>query len=187
MLQPLASLVDIVGQRGMCSQPSVAYASSIVDTRPIGLHRLFRWELLLLCENVDRDGMTNDDRLVPLLVLRAAADAIDFYVRAFGANEIVRYENKIDGTISHADLAIDGVRFSVTEEARAWSGAGPCGSKPCGGRWRSVQPSSWASRAEERSALPAAPRLHRRRAAIVVSTYFARSLASAFVAPAIQS
>ena len=64
-------------------------------------------------------------RLVPLLVVRAAADAIDFYVRAFGATEVVRYDNKVDATISHADLAIDDALFSITEEARAWNSDAP--------------------------------------------------------------
>ena len=69
--------------------------------------------------------MTNRHRLVPLLVVRAAADAIDFYVRAFGATEVVRYENNRDATISHADLAIDDALFSITEEARAWCSDAP--------------------------------------------------------------
>ena len=65
--------------------------------------------------------MTKAPRLVPLLVVRAAADAIDFYARAFGANEVLPYENKI----SKANLAIDGALFSVTEEARARSSITP--------------------------------------------------------------
>src|SRR5262245_12299309 len=74
--------------------------------------------------------MTNEDRLTPLLVVRDAAEAIDFYARAFGATELVRYEHPFRGDISHADLAIGcsrgdpsnaihGARFSITEEARA--------------------------------------------------------------------
>ena len=63
--------------------------------------------------------------LTPLLVVRAAFCAIDFYVEALGAREIVRYMNKKTGTISHADLGVDGVRFSITEEARAWNSDAP--------------------------------------------------------------
>jgi PhnB protein len=60
-------------------------------------------------------------KLVPLLVVRDAARAIDFYVRALGASEIARYMSVRQGTVSHADLAVDHAAFSVTEEAREWS------------------------------------------------------------------
>jgi carboxymethylenebutenolidase len=60
-------------------------------------------------------------RLVPLLVVRDAARALDFYAEALGASEVVRFVHKKLGTISHADLAIGGALFSVTEEARAWN------------------------------------------------------------------
>jgi uncharacterized glyoxalase superfamily protein PhnB len=43
-------------------------------------------------------------KLVPLLMVRDAARAIDFYVEALGATEVARYMNKVRGTISHADL-----------------------------------------------------------------------------------
>ena len=59
--------------------------------------------------------------LEPLLVVRDAVRAIDFYKEALGATETARYVNKRLGTISHATLAADGVTFSVTEEARAWN------------------------------------------------------------------
>jgi PhnB protein len=64
-------------------------------------------------------------KIVPLLVVRNAALAIDFYVRGLGAVEIARYVNKRGGTISHADLAVVGATFSVTEEARAWNSDAP--------------------------------------------------------------
>ena len=64
-------------------------------------------------------------RLAPLLVVRDAPAAIDFYVRALGAIEVARYVNKRSGTISHADLALGTATFSVTEEARAWSSDAP--------------------------------------------------------------
>jgi PhnB protein len=63
--------------------------------------------------------------LVPLLVVRGAASAIDFYVQAFGAHEVVRYENRARGTVSHADLRIGEATFSVTEEARAYNSDAP--------------------------------------------------------------
>ena len=64
-------------------------------------------------------------KLTPLLVVRGAARAIDFYVEALGAREVVRYINKGQSTVSHADLAIGATAFSVTEEARAWNSDAP--------------------------------------------------------------
>lgn len=69
--------------------------------------------------------MSNAPRLVPLLVVRDAARAIEFYVHALSAAEIVRYVHPQRGTISHADVAVGGTVFSVTEEARAWNSDAP--------------------------------------------------------------
>jgi uncharacterized glyoxalase superfamily protein PhnB len=63
--------------------------------------------------------------LTPLLVVRDAAAAIDFYVRALGAVEVARFVDKRRGTISHADLALGGGTLSVTEEARAFNSDAP--------------------------------------------------------------
>jgi PhnB protein len=63
--------------------------------------------------------------LAPLLVVRDAADAIDFYARALGARELMRFVNHKNGTVSHADLAIGEAVCSVTEEARAWNSDAP--------------------------------------------------------------
>ncbi len=63
--------------------------------------------------------------LVPLLVVRDAASAIDFYVRALGAGEVVRYINGRQGMVAHADLVIGEARVSLTEEARAWNSDAP--------------------------------------------------------------
>jgi len=63
--------------------------------------------------------------LVPLLVVRDAAGAIDFYARALGARELVRYMNRSRDAVSHADLAIGEVIVSLTEEAPAWNSDAP--------------------------------------------------------------
>jgi uncharacterized glyoxalase superfamily protein PhnB len=63
--------------------------------------------------------------LVPLLVVRDAVGAIDFYARALGAREVVRFLNRQDGNVSHADLAVGEAVFSLTEEARAWNSDAP--------------------------------------------------------------
>jgi uncharacterized glyoxalase superfamily protein PhnB len=70
----------------------------------------------------------SEANLVPLLVVRGAMRAIDFYVQAFAAREIARYLHPVTGDVSHADLAL-GVAtvatFSVTEEARDWNSDAP--------------------------------------------------------------
>ncbi|GAB4522112.1 MAG: hypothetical protein Tsb0020_40570 [Haliangiales bacterium] len=63
--------------------------------------------------------------MVPLLVVRGAADAIDFYVKALGAEVLARYQHGPLRYIGHADLAAAGVSFSLTEEARAWGNDAP--------------------------------------------------------------
>ena len=62
---------------------------------------------------------------MPLLVVRDAARAIDFYAEALGAREVVRYLDRSRSNVSHADLAIGDAVFSVTEEARAWNSDAP--------------------------------------------------------------
>src|SRR5215813_4540417 len=51
----------------------------------------------------------------PRLRVRNAAAAIDFYVRAFGAREILRFEIP-GGPIAHAELAIGNAVVNVAEE-----------------------------------------------------------------------
>jgi uncharacterized glyoxalase superfamily protein PhnB/predicted kinase len=63
--------------------------------------------------------------LVPLLVVRGAARAIDFYVRALGATVSARYEHGPERHVSHADLVVGDAAFAVTEEARAWNSDAP--------------------------------------------------------------
>jgi PhnB protein len=69
--------------------------------------------------------MTTSIELVPLLVVRGAAAAVDFYVRALGARVLERYEHGPEKHVSHAELDVRGARFDVTEEARAWNSDAP--------------------------------------------------------------
>ena len=69
--------------------------------------------------------METDTELVPLLVVRGAAAAIDYYVRALGAEVLERYEHGPGRHVSHAELRGLGARFAVTEEARAWNSDAP--------------------------------------------------------------
>jgi PhnB protein len=63
--------------------------------------------------------------LTPLLVVRGAARAIDFYMKALGATETARIVHPAHGTIRHADLAVGGAAFSVTEETPGWNTDSP--------------------------------------------------------------
>lgn len=63
--------------------------------------------------------------LVPLLVVRDAGRAVDFYVDSLGAKQLRLYLHPTTKAISHVDLAIQGATFSITEEARAWNSDAP--------------------------------------------------------------
>lgn len=69
--------------------------------------------------------MDTTPELTPLLVVRGAAYAIDFYERALGAKVLACYENGVERHLSRADLAVTGVCFSLTEEGRAWNSDAP--------------------------------------------------------------
>jgi PhnB protein len=71
------------------------------------------------------EGTNHLPQLTPLLIVRGASHAIDFYVRAFGAREIARYVDRRTGAIRHADLALGSAAFSVTEEAPDWNSDAP--------------------------------------------------------------
>jgi PhnB protein len=69
--------------------------------------------------------------VTPYLIVRGASDAIDFYTRAFGASEIMRFAAP-DGTIGHAELQIGGSRVMLADEhpdrgyrsPQSWGGSG---------------------------------------------------------------
>ncbi len=69
--------------------------------------------------------MKMSPEVVPLLVVRGAARAIDFYVGALGARVFARYEHGAERHVSHADLTLGDRRFAVTEEAHAWNSFAP--------------------------------------------------------------
>lgn len=69
--------------------------------------------------------MKNRPELVPLLGVRGAREAIDFYVRALGAEVLACYEHGTERRVSHADLRVATTLFAVTEEARMWNSHSP--------------------------------------------------------------
>lgn len=60
----------------------------------------------------------------PYLIVRGAADAIDFYTQAFGAHETGRMAGP-DGRVMHAELKIGDSRVMLTEETPAMNALSP--------------------------------------------------------------
>ena len=71
--------------------------------------------------------------LTPILTVRGAAAAIDFYRRAFGAEEVFRSPGP-DGRIMHAQLRIGNSVFMLHDEFPEMGGKGPAalGGTPVG-------------------------------------------------------
>jgi len=53
---------------------------------------------------------------IPYLMVRGAANAIDFYRKAFGAEELMRFPMP-DGTIGHAEIRIEGAPVFLADES----------------------------------------------------------------------
>ncbi len=53
--------------------------------------------------------------ITPYLVIKGAADAIDFYKRAFGATEIMRMPSP-DGRIGHAEMSFGNSKIMLADE-----------------------------------------------------------------------
>lgn len=52
---------------------------------------------------------------IPYLMIRGAADALEFYKRAFGAEETMRFPMP-DGKIGHAEIRIEGAPVFLADE-----------------------------------------------------------------------
>ncbi len=61
-------------------------------------------------------------RIVPYLMIDGASDAIDFYRRAFGAEERYRMEMP-DGTIAHAEIVVGGAVVYLADAPEEMPGA----------------------------------------------------------------
>ena len=53
--------------------------------------------------------------VTPYLIIRGAADAIEFYKKAFGASELFRFPGP-DGKIGHAEVQIGNSRIMMADE-----------------------------------------------------------------------
>lgn len=62
--------------------------------------------------------------LIPHLCCAGAADAIDFYRRAFGAVELMRMPGP-QGKLMHAEMQIGQARFMLADEFPEWGNLGP--------------------------------------------------------------
>lgn len=67
------------------------------------------------------EGMT---AVTPHLVCRDAAGALDFYVKALGAQEEFRLPGP-DGRLAHAQMRIGGCAIMLGEEAPSWGALSP--------------------------------------------------------------
>ncbi|HLH08540.1 MAG TPA: VOC family protein [Terriglobales bacterium] len=75
--------------------------------------------------------MTNKPSYIPAgyhaitayLIVKGAAKAIDYYVNAFGAKELMRFEDR--GRISHAELQIDDSHIMLADEHPEMNIRGP--------------------------------------------------------------
>ncbi len=63
--------------------------------------------------------------VTPLLVVRDAASAIDFYARAFGAKEVARLVEPASGKIAHAEIQIGDSIVMLTDEFPEWKSISP--------------------------------------------------------------
>ena len=74
--------------------------------------------------------------LTPAIICRHAAEAIDFYQRAFGAT--VRHNMSMpDGKVMHAELQIADSAFMISDEFPEWGSISP---QTLGGSAGSSQP-----------------------------------------------
>jgi uncharacterized glyoxalase superfamily protein PhnB len=68
------------------------------------------------------DGMNT---VTPHLVCKDAAKAIEFYKKAFGAEELFRLNTPDGKKVLHASLRIGGSAIMLAEEAPDWGSVGP--------------------------------------------------------------
>jgi len=57
--------------------------------------------------------------LTPHIVCAGAADAIEFYKKAFGAEELIRMPGE-NGKLMHASVSIDGAMLMLVDENKEW-------------------------------------------------------------------
>lgn len=73
---------------------------------------------------MEKATATNVNSLSPHLVCAGAAQAIDFYKKAFGAEEMIRMAGP-DGKLMHACVSINGQSVMLVDENRQWGALSP--------------------------------------------------------------
>jgi PhnB protein len=70
--------------------------------------------------------------ITPYLTVNRASEAIEFYKKAFGATEVMRFEQ--DGILGHAEIQIADCRIMLGEEMPQWGNKSPLtlGGSPAG-------------------------------------------------------
>jgi PhnB protein len=70
--------------------------------------------------------------VTPYLTIKGAAQAIAYYRRAFGAEEVMRLQAP-DGSVMHAEIRIGGAAVMLHDEAPQWQALSPqaLGGSPC--------------------------------------------------------
>lgn len=70
--------------------------------------------------------------VTPYLTVKGAAQALDFYKQAFGAEERLRIAGP-DGRVMHAEITIGGAVVMLNDEAPDWDALSPqtIGGSPC--------------------------------------------------------
>lgn len=72
----------------------------------------------------DRKIPEGYDMVIPYLNIKGATEAVEFYKRAFGAEEVGRI-TMADGTIGHCEMKIGKARFMLSEESVSWGNKSP--------------------------------------------------------------
>ena len=70
--------------------------------------------------------------VTPYITVRNAAAAIEFYTKAFGAEQTLRLDSP-DGKVAHAEIRIGGSVIMLSEEEPKWGALSPetVGGTPC--------------------------------------------------------
>jgi uncharacterized glyoxalase superfamily protein PhnB len=66
-------------------------------------------------KQVNQEEQVMTSQAIPHLCVKDASRAIEFYIAAFGAREVMRLEEP-SGRIGHAELEIDGARIMLADE-----------------------------------------------------------------------
>jgi uncharacterized glyoxalase superfamily protein PhnB len=67
--------------------------------------------------------------LTPHLIIKGAGQAVDYYKKAFGAQELFRFQCEETGNVAHAELKIGDSILMICEESAEWGAFSPASTK----------------------------------------------------------